>query len=276
MSHFCEMIFDDLHKHGKKLQVEMLPLLDKHNFDTLIQDYLMFYNISEFARRGEADVICSLYQSYRRSITNWNERAFRKSSQSDFLPSVLQEFIGLIFQGVLSRHPDKMRLYRVGVEENTICKLNLNSFEDETEGVSAVTKKHDVSIARISSNVPILACETKFYVDKTMLKSIQKTAYDIRQGTPGCHVMTVMEQIATDTFHKFNPDGFNSAFILAAADHRRRSSKNGLDIENRTYDAPQISKLMETVEYIISSQPKNKDDGFQQFVSNGCFVSHLW
>lgn len=133
------------------------------------------------------------------------------SAQGKFRPTILEEFIFILFKDyvadVKSKH-DKQNVLGSGnvkAYSNIYFKAaNFVEFIDKPE-IAKNEKDQDYAIFRsfeiavdkgatIHVNVPAVAVEAKTYLDKTMLDSIIATAEKIKQGNPYARFVAVTER----------------------------------------------------------------------------------
>lgn len=131
------------------------------------------------------------------------------SSQSKFRPTILEEFIFLLFLPYISmfmkEHPEVKSLDSGNVKAYSNLYFNAADFKAFVTNPKIAVNDKEQDYAIFSSitvtlngksetlQVPALAVEVKTYLDKTMLDSIIATAEKIKNGNPHARFITVVE-----------------------------------------------------------------------------------
>ncbi|WP_300904781.1 Bpu10I family restriction endonuclease [uncultured Alistipes sp.] len=155
----------------------------------------------------------SLNQYYNYLHSNKYDNLF--SAQAKFRPSILEEFIYLLFRDYISDQKDKYD--QSGVINSGSIKAYSNLFfkaENFEQFVKAPqigvnTKDQDYAIYRkckltiglqtTSICIPAVAVEAKTYIDKTMLDSIIATAEKLKTGNPYVRFIAIAEHYDVGT-----------------------------------------------------------------------------
>lgn len=147
------------------------------------------------------------YYNFMRS--NQLDQAF--SSQGKFRPTILEEFLFLLFKDYLTDiklSDDKDNVLNSGsVKAYSNLYFKAKNFKDfiKSPMIEVNTKDQDYAIYRtfnisidngnpLSIQIPAVAIEAKTYIDKTMLDSIIATAEKIKSGNPHARFIAVAER----------------------------------------------------------------------------------
>lgn len=140
---------------------------------------------------------------------NGLDKAF--SSQGKFRPTILEEFLYLIFkdyvESIKNKYDDNNVLGSGSVKAYSNLYFKAKDFKDfiKTPEIGVNEKDQDYAIYRtfditINKNkslqiqIPAIAIEAKTYIDKTMLDSIIATAEKIKSGNPHTRFIAVSEK----------------------------------------------------------------------------------
>lgn len=162
------------------------------------------YDKSSIGRKVDA-----LNEYYNFMHDNGLDRVF--SAQGKFRPTILEEFLFLLFKGyvdVVKRKDDVDDVLNSGAVKaysNLYFKAkNFREFIKSPEiGVNekdqdfAIYRTFEISINNadpLQIRIPAIAIEAKTYIDKTMLDSIIATAEKIKSGNPHTRFIAVSER----------------------------------------------------------------------------------
>ena len=136
------------------------------------------------------------------------------SSQGKFRPSILEEFLFLLFKNyvehLINKYSAKGVLNSGGAKAYTNLFFRAKNFEEfvKSPQIGVNVKNQDYSIYRklslsinnknITIKIPVVAVEVKTYIDKTMLDSIIATAEKLKNGTPHSKFIAVTESYEVD------------------------------------------------------------------------------
>lgn len=172
----------------------------------------------------------SLYLKEQLSITGWGEEEIKKrvellnayynflhendyenlfSPQSKFRPTILEEFLFILFKDFVFwlKTKDSDNLISSGsVKAYSNIYFKAKNFDDfvKSPKIGVNEKNQDYAIYRkfmlildgkqhVTVNVPAIAVEVKTYIDKTMLDSIIATAEKVKSGNPHALFVAVAE-----------------------------------------------------------------------------------
>lgn len=133
------------------------------------------------------------------------------SSQGKFRPTILEEFLFLLFKnyvnGVKESHDKNNVIGSGAVKAYSNIYFTANTFTDfiDAPKIGVNEKDQDYAIYRtfdiiindadpMQIRIPALAIEAKTYIDKTMLDSIIATAEKIKSGNPHARFVAVAER----------------------------------------------------------------------------------
>ena len=166
------------------------------NLDDIAAEYAKYLKANDI-HGAEHDIVAqrvtALNQYYNFIHTKQYDNIY--SPQSKFRPTILEEFIALLFRDLvngfnLPLHFGQTKayanLYFVGEKLETFAK---------SPSIKLNTKDQDFAIYRdiaigvgdggpVKANLPIVAAECKTYVDKTMFENAVATAEKIKLGNP--------------------------------------------------------------------------------------------
>ena len=186
---------------------------EERALNLLIPEYTKYLRkmleVSSYDESSIVKKVGYLNKYYNFMHANELDRAF--SAQGKFRPTILEEFLFLIFkdyvQRIKSREDtnDVLGSGSVKAYSNIYFKAkNFNEFIKSPEiGVNekdqdyAIYRTFDISInnaAPMQIRIPAIAIEAKTYIDKTMLDSIIATAEKIKSGNPHTRFIAVAER----------------------------------------------------------------------------------
>ena len=181
--------------------------------ETLIPKYAQYLKkmlrISGYDKTSVGRKVDALNEYYNFMHDNGLDRVF--SAQGKFRPTILEEFLFLLFKDyvdVVKRKDDVDDVLNSGsvkAYSNLYFKAkNFSEFIKSPEiGVNekdqdfAIYRTFEISIHNadpLQIRIPALAIEAKTYIDKTMLDSIIATAEKIKSGNPHTRFIAVSER----------------------------------------------------------------------------------
>jgi hypothetical protein len=195
-------------KSNSKLKQE-----EKTALDALIPKYAEYLknvlSIKKYTQKDIEKKVKYLNEYYNFMHFNDLDRAF--SSQGKFRPTILEEFLFLLFKDYVEQI--KVQLDEEDVINSGSVKAYSNiyfkakNFEDfvtspeiginEKDQDYAIYRTFDIAINSenpIKIRIPAIAIEAKTYLDKTMLDSIIATAEKIKNGNPHTRFIAVAER----------------------------------------------------------------------------------
>ena len=190
-------------------------LTEKENsaLDLLIPQYAIYLkkmlSISGCDKSSIWNKVDSLNEYYNFMHDNQLDRAF--SSQGKFRPTILEEFLYLLFKdyvdSVKRRYDNENVLDSGAVKAYSNLYFKAKNFSDfikspeigvnEKDQDYAIFRTFEISINKsvpLEIRIPALAIEAKTYIDKTMLDSIIATAEKIKSGNPHTRFIAVAER----------------------------------------------------------------------------------
>ena len=195
------------------MEQEPLTAKEKSALDLLIPQYADYLRemlgISGFDKASIQEKVDYLNEYYNFMHYNQLDRAF--SSQGKFRPTILEEFLYLLFKdyvdSVKRRYDKKGVLGSGAVKAYSNLYFKAKNFSDfikspeigvnEKDQDYAIFRTFEISInksAPLEVRIPALAIEAKTYIDKTMLDSIIATAEKIKSGNPHTRFIAVAER----------------------------------------------------------------------------------
>lgn len=181
--------------------------------ETLIPKYAQYLKkmlrISGYDKTSVGRKVDALNEYYNFMHDNGLDRVF--SAQGKFRPTILEEFLFLLFKDyvdVVKRKDDVDDVLNSGsVKAYSNLYFKAKNFREfiKSPEIGVNEKDQDFAIYRtfeISINnadplqirIPALAIEAKTYIDKTMLDSIIATAEKIKSGNPHTRFIAVSER----------------------------------------------------------------------------------
>lgn len=166
-------------------------------------------SIKKFDEETVYQKVALLNAYYNYMHTNGLDQAF--TSQGKFRPTILEEFLFLLFKDYVNDIKEKEDQDNVLDSGNVKAYSNIyfkaKNFIDfihspeigvnEKDQDYAIYRTFDISINKaepMQIRIPAVAIEAKTYVDKTMLDSIIATAEKIKSGNPYTRFITVAER----------------------------------------------------------------------------------
>ncbi len=218
-------------------------LEQKKAFDSLLPVYFKYLN-ENLKLIGFSDEIITkrtklLNDYYHFIFDNGYDNIFK--SQSKFRPTIIEEFLFLLFKNLIEDLKIKIK------DDNDILSVgaikaysnlyftakNLESFINEPS-VGINTKDQDFAIYRplnlaiqdigkYPTNIPVVSIECKTYIDKTMLEGSIATAEKIKSGNPYSLFIIITETYEVDL--KVDPvySRINQIYVLRKS--KRKDAK---------------------------------------------------
>ncbi len=244
-------------KNHSPAQSKALPLIANEYYKFITKNNaLIGYSDEIIVKRTE------LLNNYYDFINSNNyDNVF--TSQGKFRPTILEEFMYIIFKDLINEVKDNLNdvdnnLKVGGSRAYTnlfFSGSNFHEFVNSPQiGINqkdqdfAIYRPIDISIGTsnaIRTNLPIVAIENKTYIDKTMLEGAIATAEKIKSGNPYSLFFIVAENYDVDL--KIDPiySKINQIYIL------RKSKRGGNEIIQPIYSDVVID-LIKEVKYHLT------------------------
>lgn len=169
----------------------------------------MMLKVSSYDKPSIIKKVGYLNRYYNFMHSNELDRAF--SAQGKFRPTILEEFLFLIFKDYVERIKTREDAENVlgsgAVKAYSNIYFKAKNFKDfikspeigvnEKDQDYAIYRTFDISINKANPmqiRIPAIAIEAKTYIDKTMLDSIIATAEKIKSGNPHTRFIAVAER----------------------------------------------------------------------------------
>lgn len=186
---------------------------EEYALSCLIPEYAKYLRrmlkLSSYDESSIKKKVDYLNEYYNFMHDNEFENAF--SSQGKFRPTILEEFLFLLFKDyvglIKKRYDDNDVLGSGAVKAYSNLYFKAKDFEDfikkpeigvnEKDQDFAIYRTFDITInekAPLQIRIPAIAIEAKTYIDKTMLDSIIATAEKIKSGNPHTRFIAVSER----------------------------------------------------------------------------------
>ena len=186
---------------------------EERALESLIPEYAKYLhkilNIKKYDQESIYQKVALLNAYYNYMHTHGLDQVF--SSQGKFRPTVLEEFLFLLFKDYVNdikKKEDQDNVLNSGnVKAYSNIYFKAKNFIDfihtpeigvnEKDQDYAIYRTFDISINKaepMQIRIPAVAIEAKTYVDKTMLDSIIATAEKIKSGNPYTRFITVAER----------------------------------------------------------------------------------
>lgn len=257
-----------------KKQKDALPIIANKHYDYLVLNNKLV---------GHSDQIVikrtKLLNEYYDFINKNNyDNIF--TSQGKFRPTILEEFMYILFKDLIneikSKIKDKNNNLNIGSSKAyTNLFFSGNNFDSfiNSPQIGINEKDQDFAIFRpisitigdsnaINTNLPIVAIENKTYIDKTMLEGAIATAEKIKSGNPYSLFFIVAENYEVDL--KVDPiySKINQIYILRKSKRIKNQDSKPIyadvlidlvnEVKNHlTRDWSDVKKKMETTGKII-------------------------
>jgi hypothetical protein len=221
------------------------------------------------AQRALADMdfeyACEVFEEYRSEMYRRNF----KSSQSNFAPSVVQEFVGMMVNAVFHDpmiDQQKIRNFDFQAEVKLKTKNTTFTFADGSTEVSS-NKNQDVAVFSKIDRSPIIVIECKTYVDATMLSSFRDVCRTLQDNFPLCTNLVVMETCALDgKYHKFSDPAIDGVFVLSSQFKREQTNEG---VAGLTFKPDVLERVYTSIRDTINKFPLNGEISSQQFREDG-------
>lgn len=190
-----------------------LTAKEKDALGMLIPKYASYLkkmlDLSQYDKTAIGKKVDYLNEYYNFMHNNELDRVF--SAQGKFRPTILEEFLFLLFKDyvdVVKERDDNENVLDSGaVKAYSNLYFKAKNFRDfikspeigvnEKDQDYAIFRTFDISINKadpLQIRIPALAIEAKTYIDKTMLDSIIATAEKIKSGNPHTRFIAVAER----------------------------------------------------------------------------------
>lgn len=216
-NYICEMkeMFPQL-SHASNIITKSVGKLSQNEesaLSKLIPEYAKYLRkmmkLSNYDRHTVEKKVDYLNDYYNFMHENGLDKAF--SSQGKFRPTILEEFLYLIFkdyvESIKNKYDDNNVLGSGSVKAYSNLYFKAKDFKDfiktpeiginEKDQDYAIYRTFDISINKntpLQIRIPAIAIEAKTYIDKTMLDSIIATAEKIKSGNPHTRFIAVSER----------------------------------------------------------------------------------
>ncbi|TRX36684.1 Bpu10I family restriction endonuclease [Flavobacterium restrictum] len=199
-------VYDSSSSEQKKAFDDLLPIY--YNY---LQENLKLKGFSNEIIE-QRTVLLNNYYSF--IFENNYDNIFK--SQSKFRPTIIEEFLYLLFNDLIEelkiKNKDEKDVLKVGTikaySNLYFTAKNLNNFINGPS-VGINTKDQDFAIYRplnlsiqdigtYSTNIPVVSIECKTYIDKTMLEGSIATAEKIKSGNPYSLFIIITETYEVD------------------------------------------------------------------------------
>lgn len=190
-----------------------LTAKEKYALTLLIPEYARYLKkmleVLSYDKESIAKRVDYLNRYYNFMHENELDRAF--SAQGKFRPTILEEFLFLLFKDyveqVKKREDSDEVLGSGAVKAYSNIYFKAKNFKDfikspeigvnEKDQDYAIYRIFDISVNKANTmqiRIPAIAIEAKTYIDKTMLDSIIATAEKIKSGNPHTRFIVVAER----------------------------------------------------------------------------------
>ena len=191
----------------------LLSSKEKNALTLLIPEYTKYLKkmlaLSSYDKVSVVKKVRYLNEYYNFMHGNKLDRAF--SAQGKFRPTILEEFLFLLFKDYVEQvkfcEDSKGVLGSGAVKAYSNIYFKAKNFKDfikspeigvnEKDQDYAIYRIFDITINKANSmqiRIPAIAIEAKTYIDKTMLDSIIATAEKIKSGNPHSRFIVVAER----------------------------------------------------------------------------------
>ena len=233
---------DTIHVHCSNIiwKIENKDFETKKEYSLKIWEFYLSYikSLEDELHKDNLNFskITNLLNEYKDNLSDINKKA-NFSSQSKLEPTVLEEFVWLLFQKDL----DNLCSNNIDAWNKKIyCNLyfsptNIYAFEKETF-ITLNEKDQDFSIFRTIKledengieteiHVPIISIECKTYLDKTMLEWSIATAEKIKSWNPYSCFFIVTERYAVDSSVDPAYSRIDQIYVLRKEKHSKQNVK---------------------------------------------------
>lgn len=189
------------------------------------------------------------------------------TSQSKFRPTILEEFMFLIFKDLVEKINDTNQENMASIQSGSVkaytnmffIAKNLEQFRREPQ-VEIHDKDQDFAIYRELDvmagtqkhliNIPVVAIENKTYIDKTMLEGAIATAEKLKTGSPYSMFAVVAETYDV----KYDVDPIYSKIDQIYVLRKQRRDKNKGSQERTDIQIDVVQSLFEDVQNHLNAQ----------------------
>lgn len=274
-----------VYKHGSNIIAkynswDKLTEIQKKAFPVIVEKYYIFLSENE-KLKGHSDKIIEqrtlLLNNYYDFI-NANNYDNVFTSQGKFRPTILEEFMYILFRDLVAETKNKiyngendLKIGSATAYTNLFfLGANFESFIDSPSiGINqkdqyfAIYRPSDITIGtsnNIKTNLPIVAIENKTYIDKTMLEGSIATADKIKSGNPYSLYFIVTENYDVDL--KIDPaySKINQIYVL------RKSKRKGV-LQPIFSDV-----LIDLVNYVKDHLTRNWSDVAKKMTDSGKII----
>lgn len=269
--------------HGSNLITKIESTLSKNGdsstLERIAKEYLKFIKgISEYKKYGIAEWVkaTSVYfESYYNFLKLDENKKF--SHQSDFLSSLLPEYIYLAYKKLILPHHFKFEL---STQRDIVIDMSFLPYEENF--LFFKQKRVDVAIVKpivfkidnedVHFNAPIVAIEVKTNLDKNMISGVEYSVERLKQTFPLCQFYLISE-LADFAFGKQNYAGTSIDEILIlrkqkrAEVRRNRDSIKPIDIELFTEHILEVNDFL--------NRNKNVPENLKNRMQNGTLIKGI-
>ena len=199
------------------------------------------------------------------------------SHQSDFLSSLLPEFLYLLYKTfIIPKHPD----LELSTQKNIIIDISFLPYDDvhatfkQKRVDVAITKDLQMEISgnKTSFNAPVVAVEVKTNLDKNMISGVEYSVERLKQTFPLCMFFLVSE-LADFAYKKQNYAGTSINEILILRKQKRSIvRKDSRLIENIDKNL-MLAHLTEVSNYL--DLHKTSPNSLKKRMSKGKLINEL-
>lgn len=213
----------------------------------------------------EFDHACELFVQYRSEMYRRN---FKKS-QSNFAPSVVQEFIGMIINAVFNdggTNKQKIQNFDFQAEKKLPTKTTTYTYADGSENEDS-NKNQDVAVFCKKDSSPVIVVECKTYIDATMLSAFRDVCRTLQDNYPLCTKLVVAETCAlSDGYDRFSDPSIDGMFILSR-DFKREKTNEG--VADLVFKPEVIEQIYYAFQNTLNNYPMNGKTASTQFRADG-------
>lgn len=208
LTHASKIVASIVKKNKKEKQIKFLP--------KICNEYKSYIEAQEQLKGWDRNIIEERVKLLNKYYNFYHDNDIDNlfSSQSKLRPSILEEFVFLLFRDYVNDLIDRFDADSIINSGSAKAYTNLffraKDFQEfiKAPQIGVNQKDQDYSIYRELSisidgkntkiKIPVVAVETKTYIDKTMLDSIIATAEKLKNGTPHSKFIAVTESYEVD------------------------------------------------------------------------------